>query len=277
MFYQSQTALPFAVDWAILIHPARAPLIARFHLADIILFRLSYLLIQLLHFLQEFERVSFDAPIGCKGTYFFWHMQIYWLVSATLMDTMIFSHKKVLLRSKHMTITGPYPNKRQRRGKDSTRYSRPTVRKSKEKCKKITFRGTHCLLWHYLCKNFYIWRNTKNTLTLSLQKKSLSEEHKKGFWYYLCKKITFRGTLKSFWYYLCKNFYIWRHTKVGFDIIFAKIFTIKGTLKLLWHYLCKKSLLEEHITDFWIIFVPSFIWKAVIDTQEWHKSDGRKH
>ena len=39
----------------------------------------------------------------------------------------------------------------------------------------------------------------------------------------------------------------------------------------------KFSPLKEHITDFWIIFVPSFIWKAVIDTQEWHKSDGRKH
>mgnify|MGYP007111683450 CR=1 FL=1 len=35
-----------------------------------------------------------------------------------------------------MTITGPYPNKRQRRGKDSTRYSRPTVKKQKN-AKKI--------------------------------------------------------------------------------------------------------------------------------------------
>ena len=71
-----------------------------------------------------------------------------------------------------MTITGPYPNKRQRRGKDSTRYRRPTVKKTKKMQKKITFRGTHCLFRHYLCKNFHHQRNTKNTLILSLYRLS---------------------------------------------------------------------------------------------------------
>jgi hypothetical protein len=36
-----------------------------------------------------------------------------------------------------MTITGPYPNKKQRRGKDSKRYRRPTVKKQKNAKKSL--------------------------------------------------------------------------------------------------------------------------------------------
>ena len=108
-------------------------------------------------------------------------------------------HKKVLLQCKHMTITGPYPNKRQRRSKDSTRYRRPTVKKTK-KCKKITFRGTHCLLRHYLCKNFHFQRNTK-----------------RGFDTIFAKNFTIKGTHNGLLNYLCTVF----HLKGGY--LYARV------------------------------------------------------
>ena len=94
-----------------------------------------------------------------------------------------------------MTITGPCPNKRQRRGKDSTRYSRPTVKKNEKKslleehivysdiifAKIFTFGGTlKGVLTLSLQKNHF-QRNTKVTLTLSLQKFLHLEAHKSRF------------------------------------------------------------------------------------------------
>ena len=86
-----------------------------------------------------------------------------------------------------MTITGPYPNKRQRRGKDSTRYRRPTVKKNKK-----------------------------------MQKKSLSEEHIVYSDIIFAKIFTIKGTHNGLLKYLCKKNHFRRNTKVGFDIIFAK-------------------------------------------------------